>query len=76
MSLVIIVGYPVISILALFSVKKRKLSGLVSGIWALIILVIPFLGALAIWIVNPEREIVESLKDKAEKNNILFNYEQ
>ena len=58
--IVIIVGYPLICILALFSLKKRKLPGLASGIWALIILVIPFLGALAIWIVNPQREIVKS----------------
>ena len=63
---VIVVGYPLTCILALFSLKKRKLSGLASGIWALIILIVPFLGALSIWIVNPQRDFVEAeIKDKS-----------
>jgi hypothetical protein len=67
---VIVVGYPLTCILALFSLKKRKLSGLASGIWALIILIVPFLGALSIWIVNPQRDIAEpENKNKSQRYN-------
>jgi hypothetical protein len=49
-------GYPLMAILGLIALRRRKLSNGASLIWALTILIIPFLGALAIWIVNPQKE--------------------
>lgn len=62
----VVIGYPLLAILALISLRKRKLSNIATSIWALIILAIPFLGALAIWIVNPQKE---------EKNEKITNNE-
>ena len=55
-----VIGHPFFAILALISLRKRKLSNLSTVIWALIVLIIPFLGAIAVWIVNPRREILET----------------
>jgi uncharacterized protein (DUF983 family) len=54
--LLIFIGYPALIISALFSLRKRKLTGIVSAIWVLIILFVPFLGALSLWIVNPQKD--------------------
>ena len=51
----IIFGYPMMAIFDLISLRKRKFPHIATSIWVLIILVVPFLGALAIWIVNPKR---------------------
>jgi hypothetical protein len=53
--LLIFIGYPALIISALFSLRKRKLAGIVSAIWVFIILFVPFLGALSLWIVNPQK---------------------
>ena len=47
-------GLPVIlSLSALFSLRKLDLSGAALGLWVLIICAIPYLGAIAFWIVRP-----------------------
>ncbi len=47
-------GIFIFPIIALFSLRKRKLSGLASALWTLIILLIPFFGMLSYFIVNPQ----------------------
>jgi hypothetical protein len=47
---VILIVLPLISLIDL---SKKKLSGTPLAIWALIICVVPLLGALAYWIVKP-----------------------
>ena len=54
-------GWPVISIFALWSLRKRKLPPSAKAVWALIVL-IPYLGALAYWLVNPAEN--SSLKEE------------
>ena len=51
----VFIGYPALSIVALFALRKRRLAGVATAIWALIILFIPILGALSLWIVNPQK---------------------
>jgi hypothetical protein len=47
---ILLIGLPLISLIDL---SKKKLSGTPLAIWALIICVVPLLGALAYWIVKP-----------------------
>jgi hypothetical protein len=51
--IILIIGLPIISLIDL---AKKKLSGTPLALWVLIICAIPFLGALAYWIVKPTAE--------------------
>jgi hypothetical protein len=42
-----------LSLLALLALRGRGLTGSTLAIWVLIIVAVPFLGALAVWIVQP-----------------------
>jgi hypothetical protein len=42
-----------LSLLALFALQGRGLTGTTLAIWVLIMVAVPFLGALAVWIVRP-----------------------
>lgn len=50
---ILLIGLPLISLIDL---PKKKLSGTPLALWVLIICAIPFLGALAYWIVKPTAE--------------------
>lgn len=52
-SVVLLIGLPIVSLIDL---SKKRLSGTPLAIWALIICVVPLLGALAYWIVKPTAE--------------------
>jgi hypothetical protein len=45
--------YPVLSLAALLALRHSRVTGLVQVLWALLIVAIPVLGALAFFIVNP-----------------------
>jgi len=45
--------WPLLSIAALVYLSKRKLSDTPKVLWAILIVVVPFLGAFAVWIVKP-----------------------
>ena len=47
--------WPVLSLLALIALRRSHLESLPQAVWVLIILIIPFLGAIAFWIVDPSR---------------------
>jgi hypothetical protein len=51
--ILLLIGLP---ITALIGLSKKKLSGTPLALWVLVICVIPFLGALAYWIVKPTTE--------------------
>jgi hypothetical protein len=51
---IILIGFPIISLIDL---KKKKLSGTMLAVWALIICAIPLIGSLAYWIIKPSSEI-------------------
>jgi hypothetical protein len=52
-NLAILLGWPLLSLLALFTLRGRGLTGSTLALWVLIIVAMPFLGALAVWIVRP-----------------------
>ena len=52
-SLIFIFGSPILTIITLFILRTRKLEQIPLALWALISLM-PFLGAIAFWIVNPQ----------------------
>jgi Phospholipase_D-nuclease N-terminal len=49
----ILAGWPLLSLVALGSLRGRGLAGAAQAIWVLIIVAVPFLGALAYLIVRP-----------------------
>jgi hypothetical protein len=55
-SFLIIGGYPILSLVALFVLRRNRLTGTNQAIWALLIIAVPFLGALAFFIVKPTED--------------------
>ena len=53
-NLALILAWLIMVLIALFSLKRRKLSPTAKGIWALIIMVVPLLGAISFFIIQPE----------------------
>jgi hypothetical protein len=45
--------YPVLSLFALLGLRKSRISGITQVLWALLIVAIPVLGALAFFILRP-----------------------
>ncbi|MEW5827298.1 MAG: PLDc N-terminal domain-containing protein [Chloroflexota bacterium] len=56
LNLGVLCGWPLLSLGTLFALRQQKLTGLQQAIWVLIVLVVPFIGALAYWIVKPAAE--------------------
>lgn len=46
-------GWSLLSLIALFALRHRHLTGITQVFWALLIVAIPVLGALAFFIVSP-----------------------
>ena len=51
--LLIIALWPALSLIALFTLRRRPLTAIAQAIWALMIIAIPLLGPLAFFIVMP-----------------------
>jgi len=54
LGMVVILGWIVLSIVCMYRLRDRKLSAVTKALWALIIAAIPWLGAIAFFIVKPE----------------------
>jgi hypothetical protein len=52
----LIVAWVVASLVALFSLKKAKLSTIAKALWVMILLGIPVLGVVAYFIIKPTEE--------------------
>ncbi len=46
-------SWPLLSLIALFSLRRSHLTGTSQALWALLIVAIPVLGALAFFILRP-----------------------
>ena len=53
LNLTLVLGWLVLGIAALFSLRKRRLPATAQVLWAIFVVVVPFLGALAYWVVQP-----------------------
>ncbi len=56
-NIVLLIGWPILSVLAIFDLRRRNIAGSTQALWTLIILIIPFLGAIAFWLVQPNHGI-------------------
>jgi len=56
LEVLILVIYPLLSVVALFALRQSQLTGIPQVLWAFLIVVVPFLGALAFFIVNPSEK--------------------
>lgn len=45
--------YPLLSLVALFALRRRHVAGITQVLWALLIIAVPVLGALSFFIVKP-----------------------
>jgi len=52
----LLIGWVVASIVALFALRNVKLSSIAKALWVLIILGIPVLGVIAYFIIKPKEE--------------------
>jgi hypothetical protein len=55
LNLILLLGYPVLTLIALFELRRRNLSGILQALWVLITL-FPYLGPLAFWLLSPKQE--------------------
>jgi hypothetical protein len=53
LEVLILVFYPLLSLVALFALRQSQLKGILQFLWALLIVLVPVLGTLAFFIVNP-----------------------
>jgi hypothetical protein len=51
-SVLILLGWPVLSLMTIFAIKKRQLAETTQAVWVLISLM-PFLGPIAFWLIQP-----------------------
>ena len=54
-------AYPALSLIALFALRRSRVTGIVQAIWALLIITIPMLGALAFFILKPAENPLSSI---------------
>ena len=59
LNLTFVLGWLVLGVAALFSLRKRRLPATAQALWAMFVVVVPFLGALAYWVVQPGVELSE-----------------
>ncbi len=52
----LLIGWVVASIVAIFALRNMKLSSIAKALWVLIILGIPILGVIAYFIIRPKEE--------------------
>jgi len=57
----ILFGHPVLAIFAIFSIKKREITGLTKAVWVWIVLFMPFIGPLSMWVLNPKSKKKDSI---------------
>jgi len=50
---ILLLAWPVASIIALFGLRQRQLEEIPRAIWAVLIAIVPLLGAIAFLIVQP-----------------------
>lgn len=53
LNLILLLAWPIASIIALLGLRKRQLEEIPRAIWAVLIVIVPLLGAIAYLIVQP-----------------------
>ncbi|MEA4910411.1 MAG: hypothetical protein VB089_22510 [Anaerolineaceae bacterium] len=55
----LILLWPVLSVLALFGLRRQALGEALRFLWAVFIVIVPLMGAIAFWIVKPGSRLAE-----------------
>jgi hypothetical protein len=53
-NMLICLGWPLVSLVTLLFLRRRELSTTAQAVWSLTVVAIPFMGAIAFWIINPK----------------------
>ncbi len=51
--IVTLAAWPVLSIIGLLGLRRRQLGATAQAIWAVLIVAVPIMGAVAFWLVQP-----------------------
>lgn len=74
LTLVFLFAWPILSLVALFGMRGRKMDQIAQALWALVVLSIPIFGAVALWILQPGEAIslpVQPTSSQPEKETPL-----
>ncbi|MEJ2302968.1 MAG: PLDc N-terminal domain-containing protein [Anaerolineales bacterium] len=52
-NLILLLGWPLFAILTLLQLRRRDIPEVARAIWVALIIIVPYLGALAYWLVKP-----------------------
>lgn len=52
----VLLAWIVCALVALLGLRKQKISDAARALWALLIVVVPILGAVAFWIIKPQAD--------------------
>jgi hypothetical protein len=52
-NLILLLGWPLFAILMLLQLRRREMPEVARAIWVALIIIVPYLGALAYWLVKP-----------------------
>jgi hypothetical protein len=52
----VLLAWIVCTLIALFGLRKQKVSDAARALWALLVVAVPVLGAVAFWIVKPQAD--------------------
>lgn len=55
-NLILLLGWPLFAILTLLQLRRREMPEVARAIWVALIIIVPYLGALAYWLVKPEEK--------------------
>lgn len=56
LQLLVLLAWIVCMLVALFGLRKQKISDAARALWALLIVAVPVMGAVAFWIVKPQAD--------------------
>jgi hypothetical protein len=49
----ILIGWPLLALLALFRLRQRNISDVARALWAILVVIVPLLGAIAFFVIQP-----------------------
>ena len=60
-NLAILIAWPLLSIVALLRLRRRALEQTPQVLWAVLVIIVPLLGAIAFFVVQPGRPLDEGV---------------
>ncbi|MDY6872627.1 MAG: PLDc N-terminal domain-containing protein [Chloroflexota bacterium] len=54
LNILLLLSWPILAIIGLFKLKEISLTSTAKALWVLIVILVPILGPVALFIINPE----------------------